>query len=61
MTKLMSVKRILLVVALTAMITKSGAQDKVVALKYGNMDSWVTRTIHESGIIGRVAGQHSVD
>ena len=48
----MSVKRILLVVALTAMITKSDAQEKVVALKYGNMDSWVTRTIHESAIIG---------
>lgn len=29
-----------------------GAQEKVVPLKYGDMDSWVTRKIHESGIIG---------
>ena len=28
------------------------AADKVVPLKYGNMDTWVLRTIHESGIIG---------
>ena len=35
-----------------ATIAKSDAQEKVVALKYGNMDSWVTRTIHESAIIG---------
>lgn len=28
------------------------SQDKVVKLKYGDMDQWVTRKIHESGIIG---------
>ena len=48
----MRVRRILIVAALMATIAKSDAQEKVVALKYGNMDSWVTRTIHESAIIG---------
>ena len=28
------------------------AQEKVVSIKYGDMDHWVTRKIHESGIIG---------
>ena len=28
------------------------AQEKVVPLKYGDMDQWITRRIHESGIIG---------
>ena len=28
------------------------AQEKFELLKYGDMDSWVTRRIHESGIIG---------
>ncbi len=28
------------------------AQEKVVPIKYGDMDEWVTRRIHESGIIG---------
>ena len=28
------------------------AQEKFVPFKYGNMDEWVTRRIHESGIIG---------
>lgn len=28
------------------------AQEKVVPLKYGDMDEWVTRKVHESGIIG---------
>ena len=28
------------------------AQEKVVPIKYGDMDQWVTRKIHESGIIG---------
>ena len=48
----MRVRRILIVAALMATIAESDAQEKVVALKYGNMDSWVTRTIHESAIIG---------
>lgn len=29
-----------------------GAQEKVVPLKYGDMDRWVTRKIHESSVIG---------
>lgn len=28
------------------------AQEKVVPIKYGDMDQWVTRKVHESGIIG---------
>lgn len=28
------------------------AQEKVVPVKYGDMDQWITRRIHESGIIG---------
>ena len=28
------------------------AQEKVVPIKYGDMEQWVTRRIHESGIIG---------
>lgn len=28
------------------------AQEKVVPLKYGDMEQWITRKIHESGIIG---------
>lgn len=30
----------------------SWAQERVVPLKYGNMDQWITRKIHESGVIG---------
>ena len=30
----------------------SWGQEKVVPLKYGDMDQWVTRKIHESGVIG---------
>lgn len=30
------------------------AQEKVVPIKYGDMDQWVTRKIHESGIIGGI-------
>ena len=28
------------------------AQEKVVPIKYGDMNQWITRKIHESGIIG---------
>ena len=28
------------------------AQEKVVPIKYGDMESWITRKIHESGVIG---------
>ena len=37
----------LMATALTAQAT-----EKVVPIKYGNMDTWVLRTIHESAIIG---------
>ena len=29
-----------------------GSQQKIVPIKYGDMESWITRKIHESGIIG---------
>ena len=41
------------VVALLAVAPLYGfAQEKVVPIKYGDMDQWITRKIHESGIIG---------
>ncbi len=41
------------VVALLALAPLYGiAQEKVVPIKYGDMDQWITRKIHESGIIG---------
>ncbi|MGM9699190.1 MAG: PCMD domain-containing protein [Prevotella sp.] len=45
-------KRFLGVVCFSFSILAAYCQEKVVALKYGNMDSWVTRTIHESAVIG---------
>ena len=38
--------------ALLAFPCMMSAQEKVVPLKYGDMEQWVTRRIHESGIIG---------
>lgn len=39
--------------ALLAMAPLHGfAQEKVVPVKYGDMDQWITRKVHESGIIG---------
>ena len=38
--------------ALAAFPLLAGAQERVVPFKYGDMDHWVTRKIHESGIIG---------
>lgn len=38
--------------ALIALPFIAQAQEKVVSLKYGDMDQWVTRKIHESGVIG---------
>ena len=35
-----------------AMPQKAQAGDKFVPFKYGNFDTWVTRQIHESGVIG---------
>ncbi|WP_294590710.1 PCMD domain-containing protein [uncultured Phocaeicola sp.] len=41
------------VVAMSLLVALSTqAQDKFVSLKYGDMDHWVTRRIHESAIIG---------
>lgn len=48
----MCVRIILFFIALTATCHGAKAQEKTVGLKYGNMDSWVTRTIHESAVIG---------
>lgn len=42
----MCVRIILFFIALTATCHGAKAQEKTVGLKYGNMDSWVTRTIH---------------
>ena len=39
-------------ICLSLLLLSAEAQQKVVPLKYGNMDSWVTRTIHESAVIG---------
>lgn len=38
--------------ALMAFSLTAQAQEKVVPIKYGDMEQWVTRRIHESGIIG---------
>lgn len=41
------------VTALLALAPLYGfAQEKIVPIKYGDMDQWITRKIHESGIIG---------
>lgn len=41
-----------LCLALMAFPLLGQAQEKVVPVKYGDMEHWVTRRIHESGIIG---------
>lgn len=48
----MGVKQIFMSFALLATLYQADAQEKTVMLKYGDMNSWVTRTIHESAIIG---------
>lgn len=46
-------KKLVLATALLACsATVLQAQDKFVPMLYGNMDQWITRKIHESGIIG---------
>ena len=37
---------------LTTLFVPASAQEKFVPLKYGDMEQWVVRTIHESGVIG---------
>lgn len=44
--------RLIAALTLVALPFIAEAQEKVVPLKYGNMDQWVTRKIHESGVIG---------
>ncbi|WP_418661464.1 PCMD domain-containing protein [Bacteroides ilei] len=38
--------------SLLALSSVALAQERVVPFKYGDMDTWITRKIHESGIIG---------
>ncbi len=45
-------RKLVLTVLLAGMFLCMGAQEKVVPIKFGNMDEWITRKIHESGIIG---------
>lgn len=45
-------KLVLATVLLACSATVLQAQDKFVPMLYGNMDQWITRKIHESGIIG---------
>ena len=45
-------KRLVIGVCVAALPLAMGAQEKVVPLKYGDMDQWITRTVHESAIIG---------
>ena len=41
------------VIALLAIAPLYGfAQEKVVPIKYGDMDQWIIRKVHESGVIG---------
>lgn len=42
----------LLAMALAPYSANAQKPGQVVTLKYGNMDSWLTRTIHESAVIG---------
>lgn len=44
--------RLAVVVLLAATPVYGFAQEKVVPVKYGDMDQWVTRKVHESSIIG---------
>lgn len=44
--------RILIVLCALGTATTGKSADKVVPFKYGNMDTWVVRTIKESAIIG---------
>lgn len=45
-------RKLVLTLFLACILLAVQAQEKVVPLKYGKMDEWVTRKIHESGIIG---------
>ena len=43
---------IIIAAAMALMAGQQATAQKVVPIKYGNMDHWVTRVIKESGIIG---------
>ena len=48
----MKLRNLLALVLCAAMPLSVPAADKVVPLKYGDMDTWVLRSIHESAVIG---------
>ena len=49
----MTIMKKLILIAVVAGLTALATQaQKVVPIKYGNMDQWVTRVIKESGVIG---------
>ncbi len=50
-------RKIVLTLFGACMLMTLQAQEKVVSMKFGNMDEWVTRKIHESGIIGGATKQ----
>ena len=45
-------KTVLTAILYLAVSLTSMAQGKFVPFKYGNFDTWVTRQIHESAVIG---------
>ena len=45
-------KTVLTAILFFAMSVMTMAQGKFVPFKYGNFDTWVTRQIHESAVIG---------
>lgn len=49
---MMNTKAVVLAALMGGTVAGVYAQDKVVPIPFGNMDQWVTRKIHESGIIG---------
>ena len=46
---------------LISLFAKGEEPERVVPFPYGDMDHWVVREIHESGIIGRRNGSTSRD
>ena len=48
----MQIKTFVTALTLAAASLAAQAQEKVAPIKYGNMDTWVLRTIHESAVIG---------
>ena len=48
----MQIHSIIIALMLMAASFDAKAEEKVVPIKYGNMDTWVLRSIHESAVIG---------